>query len=69
MKIINNYSVSGLFQEGASVKTFPNGREGLASAYEWVGNAFAWQIKFGEELVDQFDPWREDDEDEARKYL
>ena len=54
------YFVSGLFQDGTETATFPRSREGLDSAYEFVGDAFAWAIKCGDELVDECDPWEED---------
>lgn len=62
------YSVSGLFETGTEIATFDRSREGLEQAYDFVGNAFAWQIKCGSELVDECDPWREDDEAEARAF-
>lgn len=58
------YSVSGLFETGSEIATFDRSRE----AYDFVGNAFAWQIKCGSELVDECDPWREDDIAEAKTF-
>ena len=62
------YNVSGLFETGTETATFDRSREGLDAAYEFVGNAFAWEIKCGSELVDECDPWAEDDRDESRSY-
>jgi hypothetical protein len=62
------YSVSGLFETGTETATFDRSREGLDAAYDFVGNAVAWEIKCGSELVDECDPWREDDEAEARAF-
>lgn len=63
------YSVSGLFETGTEIATFDRSREGLEQAYDFVGNAFAWQIKCGSELVDECDPWKEDDEAEAETFV
>jgi len=62
------YSVSGLFETGTETATFDRSREGLDSAYKFVGNAFAWEIKCGSELVDECDPWKEDDKAEAETF-
>ena len=61
------YHVSGLFETGTETATFPRSREGLNGAYDFVGNAFAWEIKCGAELVDECDPWKEDDIEEANR--
>ena len=61
------YSVSGLFETGTETATFPRSREGLDSAYDFIGNAFAWEIKCGAELVDEYDPWLEADKEEANR--
>ena len=61
------YFASGLFQDGTETATFPRSREGLDSAYEFIGNAFAWEIKCGAELVDECDPWKEDRIEEANR--
>ena len=55
------YTASGLFETGTETATFDRSREGLTAAYEFVSNAFAWEIKCGAELVDECDPWEEDD--------
>ena len=62
------YDVSGLFETGTETATFDRSREGLGAAYEFVNNAFAWEIKCGSELVDECDPWTEEDRDECRSY-
>ena len=61
------YSVSGLFETGSQTATFDRSREGLDAAYEFVGNAFAWRITCGCELVDECDPWRQRDIEEANR--
>ena len=54
------YYVSGLFETGTETATFPRTREGLNGAYDFVGNAAAYVIKCGDELVEEFDPWADD---------
>ena len=61
------YTVSGLFETGTETTTFDRSREGLSKAYDFVGNAFAWEIKCGSELVDECDPWAEDAREEANR--
>jgi len=60
MTTSNTYSVSGQFRNGTDVASFPRTREGLESAYKWIYDAAAWQIKCGSELVDEFDPWADE---------
>lgn len=62
------YTVSGQFETGTEIALFDRSRDGLNKAYEWVFNACAWQIKCGSELVDECDPWREDDVAEAKTF-
>ena len=51
------YYVSGLFETGTETATFPRSREGLNGAYDFVGNAVAYVIKCGDEVVEEVDPW------------
>jgi len=53
------YHVSGLFETGTENATFPRTREGLNGAYDFVGNAAAYVIKCGDEVVEELDPWAE----------
>ena len=53
------YHVSGLFETGTETATFPRTREGLNGAYDFVGNAAAYVIKCGDEVVEELDPWAE----------
>ena len=53
------YTASGLFETGTETATFDRSREGLTAAYDFVYDAMAWQIKCGDELVDELDPWAE----------
>ena len=55
----NTYHVSGLFETGTETATFPRSREGLDGAYAFVGNAAAYVIKCGDEVVEELDPWAE----------
>ena len=55
----NTYHVSGLFETGTETATFPRSREGLNGAYDFVGNAVAYVIKCGDEVVEELDPWAE----------
>ena len=55
----NTYHVSGLFETGTETATFPRTREGLNGAYNFVGNAAAYVIKCGDEVVEEIDPWAE----------
>ena len=55
----NTYHVSGLFETGTETATFPRSREGLDGAYAFVGNAAAYVIKCGDEVVEDLDPWAE----------
>ena len=57
----NTYHVSGLFETGTENATFPRTREGLNGAYDFVGNAAAYVIKCGGEVVEELDPWAEDE--------
>ena len=55
------YYVSGLFETGTETATFPRSREGLDGAYDFVSNAAAYVIKCGGEVVEELDPWAEDE--------
>ena len=57
----NTYHVSGLFETGTETATFPRSREGLNGAYDFVGNAVAYVIKCGDEVVEEIDPWADDE--------
>lgn len=52
------YTASGLFETGTETASF----ETQAAAREFVRNAFAWQIKCGAKLVDECNPWEEDED-------
>ena len=56
----NTYHVSGLCETGTETTTFPRSREGLNGAYDFVGNAAAYVIRCGAEVVEEFDPWADD---------
>ena len=55
------YNVSGLFETGTENATFPRSREGLDGAYDFVSNAAAYVIKCGDEVVEELDPWADDE--------
>ena len=61
----NTYHVSGLFETGTETTTFPRSRKGLNGAYDFVGNAFAYIIKCGDEVVEELDPWADEFEPTA----
>ena len=57
----NTYHVSGLFETGTENATFPRTREGLDGAYAFAHNAAAYVIRCGAEVVEELDPWAEDE--------
>ena len=59
------YTASGLFETGTEIATFDRTREGLEAAYDFVSGAVAYRITCGGEVVEDFNPWDDQDSAEA----
>lgn len=59
------YTASGLFETGTEIATFDRTREGLEAAYDFVSGAAAYRITCGGEIVEDFDPWTDQESAEA----